>query len=223
MTALDRTRPPAPAPNPPVALPEIRRVDVAGTQALTVAFDAVPITRVAIAVPGAARLREEPERLGLASLTGAMLREGTGGLDGVALQETLDGMGATLDVECSDDELVVHLTALNRELPRAAQLVRDVLHAPRLADADFARLVRRRLVELESRADDPARVAQDAWRAVLYGTDRVEGMPALGTPETVERLTSDDARAFWALALAYGAPRLAWVGSVEVAVLAPLS
>ncbi len=220
MSAPDRTRPPGPGEAPRFHLPPLWHAELpsgvraVGTASRGETATAPPIVSLTLAFP-AGRLRETTATAGIAALTAAMLREGTAPLDGVALQDELDGLGALFRVPASDDAIELTLVTLTKHLPRACALLEEIALEPRFAKADFEREKERRLVEIDSRRDHPDRVAADAWAAVTWGEDRVGGLPAVGTRATVEAVTRGDVEAFWRRALAPRELRLSLVGGVD--------
>ena len=197
---LDRAALPAPGPERPFRSPRIwharlpNGVRLAGTP-----FTKVPLTRLSLAVP-AGRLRETPDVLGLAELTARMLEEGTRSLSGYELVDRLDGLGAQLAIEANDDEIVLRASVLDEHLAELADLLADVVLEPRFAPADFERVRRRQLVDLDARADRPVAIAEDAFRRRIHGPiapGKIAGAPVLGTRATLESLRVEQVQRFW--------------------------
>ena len=187
-----------------------------GIGVLGTPFDKVPMTRLSLAL-SAGRAHEARGRRGLAALTAAMLEEGTRALAGTELLDELDGLGAHLAVSAGDEDLLLRLSVLDECLPRALELLYDVVCEPRLDPADFARVRRAQLVELDTRADRIQELADDAFGRLLYGPAHPRGGPHRGTRESVERLGLEDVRAFWSARARPGGARLSVVGAHDAA------
>jgi zinc protease len=140
---------------------------------------------------------EPPGRSGLALLAAEMLEEGTRALSGNELVDELDGLGAHLTVSAGDDDLNLRLSVLDECLPRALELLRDLVLAPRFAAADFARVQRARLVQIDTRGDRIRELADDGFARLLFGPQHPRGAPVLGTRAGVAAFTPEDVRAFW--------------------------
>jgi len=192
-----------------------------GVQVLGTRFDKVPLTRLSLSVP-AGRLCEAPAQRGLASLTAEMLEEGTRALDGTALVEALDGLGAQLSIVAGDDDLVLRLSVLDECLPEAVALLSDLVVEPRFAPADFERVRRARLVELDTRADRAGELADDGFAALVHGQEHPRGAPRLGTRAGIEALSVEDVRAYWRRHERARGARLAIVGVHDEARVAAL-
>ncbi|MBI5363915.1 MAG: insulinase family protein [Planctomycetes bacterium] len=209
---LDRTRQPASGPRPAFRSPSVWHATMEnGIAATGAAWSELPLTTFSIAVP-AGRRYEPRSKLGLATLTAQMLNEGTRSLSTIELAEALDALGANLSVRADDDEITFSLSCLDRHLPAAVKLLSDVIQAPRLAQADFERLKKERLVAIDTRGDSITGIAGTVYRRLLYGSGRVQGAPALGTKATVSALTLDDVREHWRSHVQPRGARLVHVG-----------
>jgi zinc protease len=183
-----------------------------GVRVIGSRFERVPMTRLALALP-AGRSFEPPEQSGLARLTAEMLEEGTRSLSGNEFLDELDGLGAQLSTQVGDESLVLRLSVLDEHLARALELLVDLVLEPRFAERDFARVQRTRLVEIDTRADRSAELAEDGFARFLFGAEDPRGRPGLGRRETVAALGVEDVRAFWRARARPGDARLALVGA----------
>ena len=211
--ALERGSRPAAGPRPGFAPPAVWRSTLAnGVEVVGTRFDELPLARLSLSIP-AGRLHESMDRLGLASLTAEMLSEGTQRRTGVELTDAFDAIGATFGVGSDDDEITLSVSALEKHMPAAVALLEEVLLEPRFAPEDFERVRKERLTDLSVRADDIRAIAGDVWRALIYGTDGVAGMPQDGTPATVAGLTVEHVRDFWRAHARPRGARVVFVGA----------
>ncbi len=193
---------------------------MSGVSVIGTPFTKVPLVRFSLAVP-AGRLFEEQHQVGLAELTARMLEEGSGDLSGPELDDALDGLGADLSIDATDEEIVLRLGVLAQNTERAADILSTLVLSPRFSERDFERVRRQLLVDIDTRSDNIGSVASDVFRRVVFG-EGVAGAPPLGTRETVSSLSADDVRAFWRAHSRPTAARLCYVGPagpVEVAEL----
>jgi zinc protease len=216
LSNLDRKQQPAPGPRPTFSAPDVwedslpNGIAVMGSQ-----YNELPMTQISLCVP-AGRLLETKDKLGLASFTASMMREGTQEMTSTELTEALQGMGASLSIRSDDDEIRISLSALDKHLPRAIQLLEEVLLRPRFEAGDFDRLKSERLVELETRDDQINSVAADVYARLLHG-DTVLGAPSVGTTETVGGMSIDDVKNYWKNNIKPGGARLVVVGKHDTA------
>lgn len=211
---VDRSRPPISEEAPAFRSPRVVQGELEGGITLTQApVASVPVSRISFSV-AAGTHAESPGEMGLASLVAEMLTEGTTRLDGTALQDELDSLGATLGAGADADALTLSLVTLDAHLQRALGLLEEVILEARFDAGDFERVRRQRMVGLAQRRDHPDRVAADAWRRLCFGIDDPRGRPAGGTEANVAELTVEDARGFWRRALELGGLRVGVVGSL---------
>jgi predicted Zn-dependent peptidase len=89
------------------------------------------------------------------------------------------------------------MTVLSRHLPRALQLLGDMVARPRFDAAEWQRSQQRRLAEIARRRDEPRYIASTVFASVLYG-EHPYAHPALGTPASLAALSVEDLRSFYA-------------------------
>ncbi len=140
---------------------------------------------------------DPPGREGLASLTGDLLDEGAGSRDSIALAAAFARMGAHLEIDVGPDATAMSVTALSRHMAAVLDLLADVVRHPRLAADDFARVRELRLSRLRQLSRSPGTMADRAYVSALFGAHPY-GHGALGTTESLDQVTPDDARGFWA-------------------------
>src|SRR5258708_29526141 len=116
-----------------------------------------------------------------------LLQQGTRSLTATAFVEELGRLGGTLSASADDEEITFTLSCLDKHLDEAVQLLGEVILHPRLADEDFQRIRKDRLVAIDTRADQIRVIAGDAYRRLLWG-DSVAGMPTSGTHPTVRAM-----------------------------------
>ncbi|TDJ72010.1 MAG: insulinase family protein [Planctomycetota bacterium] len=208
---LDRTIMPAPGPEPKYRAPEVWTSTLAnGVRVTGTLYDELPLTRIRLSVP-AGHLYNPRSMPGLASMTAAMMNEGTMDLGPAELQEALDAIGAELSIGADNDEITISISALDKHLASAIGLLDDILLTPRIREEDFQRLKRERLVQFETRSDSINTIADDAYARLLYG-GTAAGEPSIGTVESASAMTLDDVRAFFARHVVPEGARLLVVG-----------
>jgi zinc protease len=103
-----------------------------------------PVTKLplvtAVAIVEAGATCEPAGKEGVATLTAQMLLEGAAGLDGAALAERFERLGASVEAYADWDIAAVTLSSMSERLPEALALVRDLLRAPEFPAREVARL-----------------------------------------------------------------------------------
>jgi len=191
VTRADRSRLPAPGPDPVFRLPSIVRHELRnGLKVRTVEHRNVPIVTFVMKVDGG--LGADPGgREGLASITADMVDEGTGHLSAIEVSDALARLGAEYDVEVGADATMFALTTLTRFAERGATLLSRILTKPSMRDSDFDRVRQLRLDRLRQLKDLPPAVAERAFLRLLYPSHPY-GHLAIGTDTALRALTLDE-------------------------------
>jgi zinc protease len=138
-------------------------------------------------------------RPGVAALTNDLLTEGTATLSPDEFHGRLDATGAILGSGSLRDMAWLSLRTLTRAPERATSLglLADLLRAPRLDEANFARQRDQALAGLKRALESPGTLGSRAFFRALYG-DHPYASPPEGTAESLARLTLADLRDFHA-------------------------
>jgi len=195
---FDRGIQPSPGENPGVRLPAIRDGRLAnGVRMLSVSNDETPT--VTLQVMFEMGQRDEPAgKAGLAALTAALMNEDSKLRSAAEFSEALERIGATIGVNASDYETVVSLNALSKHLDQAMALFMERLLQPAFTEEDFKRLKSQTMEALlQAQKSGPA-LANRATKAVLYGPTNPLSYGDSGLPSTLQEITLDDVRTFYA-------------------------
>ena len=195
---FDRSIQPAPGVNPAVLLPPITDTTLANG-ARVLAVQNVETPTVAIQVVFDAGQRDEPAgKAGLASLTTSLMNEATQRRSAAEFTEALERIGARLGVNSSQYEITVSLNVLSKHLDAGVALLMERLLQPAFTEEDFDRVKARTLEGLlQARKSGPALAAR-AVSAVLAGPTHPLSYPGSGLPATVEAITLEDVRGYYA-------------------------
>jgi zinc protease len=134
---------------------------------------------------------EPDDKLGVATLTGYLLDEGTFKHSGPEIAELIEDVGGSLEVSSSGG--AVRVLAPDRSL--GLGLLLECLTQPSFPKEAFKRNQDRLLNAVKEADTEPDTVAQKAYRAAVYGKHPL-GRPSSGTVKTVEGLTPEDCAAF---------------------------
>ena len=148
-----------------------------------------------------------------------LARRGAGSRDRAQLDETLDGLGASIDVALSRDSVTLSGLALSRHLPAALELAADVLAAPRWDEGEHARLLRETPQILDEVRDDDGALAT-RWFDWLCCPGHPYGRTSLGTAPSLARIAEagrDAAIALWRREVVSGNLVIGLAGDVDEA------
>lgn len=134
------------------------------------------------------------EKVGLARLTGQMLRDGgTERMDSETLNEALDFIAASLETSIGLEEGNATLSVLKKDIEYGLEIFADVLRRPVFAEKEFRVAQNRLLEEIRRENDNAGEIASREFRKQLYAQGPYGRFPTL---ETVSRIQREDLVAF---------------------------
>ena len=198
-TAAKGTRGPLPAVGELTGLtfPKVERARLSnGVELVYAQRTAVPVTRVAISFD-AGVAADVPNKLGTQQLTLNLLDEGTTRLDGIALAEARQRLGAAISTGWSADRTTVSLDVPSANLLPGLDLFADIVRNPAFAEAEVARVRAQQLAGIQQELTSPDGIAGRVAPRYMYA----EGSPYRksaggGDPTAVASLTRADLVAF---------------------------
>jgi len=195
---FDRSQKPVPGANPAVELPSIWDTKLANN----VRVLAVPNTEtptVTVRATFAMGQRDEPAgKAGLTALTASLMGEATKEHSAAEFAEALERIGAQVYVTPGEYETSVTLNTLTKNLDMAMALMMERTLEPAFTEEDFARIKDQTIEALLASRKTPDGLADRAISAVLYGPTHPLSYPQDGLPSTVEAITLDDVKAYYA-------------------------
>ena len=185
-----------------------------GMKVTLVPYGNIPKVTISLALRGG-NIDEVKEQLGVADITGELLKEGTTSLSSKEVAEAAARMGSTLAVAVGADETTVAMDVLSESGPGAVKLLGDVVEHPLLPESELARLKTNMLREIAVAKTQPGQIALARFRKLMYG-DHPYG-DVLPTEETVNKLTIADAKKFYAANYGAGRAHLYVAGKFDAA------
>jgi zinc protease len=193
---LDRTVMPAEGPAPSYDFPEVKRRRLSnGLELWIVERPGAPLVNLSLLVEAGA-VADPGSRPGIASLTAAMLTEGTSARTPAEIAEELDFLPASLAATAAQEYAAVTLGTLARNLEPALAIFADVVSNPSFPDAEWQRVRNQRIISLRQSRDEPTTIATQEFGRRVYGAEHPLGRPIQGTIASVGATTSDELRDF---------------------------
>jgi len=214
---VDRTKPPALTPLPPLKLPTVQTATLPnGLTLAVVEMHKVPVVDVQVLVDAGAA-RDPGDLPGLATFTALMLEQGAGTRGALAVADEAAFLGAQLNTTATLDGAVASLHVPRRRLEAALDLLADVVLRPSFPDSEVARQRELRGAQLVQQRDEPVAVANIAFPAIVYGPGHPYGHPLNGTDAATAALTRDRVAAFYRSYYRPNAARMLIVGDITLA------
>lgn len=135
---------------------------------------------------------------GLAMLTAAMLSKSTMSTQAEEIENRLDRLGSSVNVSAGEEDFAVNIRCLKSNLKPTLDIVKEILFEPKFDAAEFElekKLLSDRIGQAQNRA---AAIADAVYRKVVYGEGNIMSLPPTGTAETVQKLTLNDVKEYYA-------------------------
>ena len=221
--SFDRSKKPASGPSPALKVPPFWTDKLPnGLKVIAAKNDEVPNVTMLLAVKGGHYLSaDNPAQAGVAQLTASMLNEDTQKYTTEQLNTELEKLGSSIQVYAGSEELGVIVESPTKTLDATLVLLEEKLFRPKFATDDFDRLKKQQLESIANQGTQPVVIANKAYNKLLYGSDNIRAIPVSGTTKTVESLTLDDVKAFYADNFSPSVANLVVVGDVDQATLKP--
>jgi predicted Zn-dependent peptidase len=156
-----------------VKLPRPQEADLPNGLHLMVLEDRrVPQVSFNLFIPGAGGYYDPEDHAGLASITAALMREGTATRTSLQISEQLETMAASLGVGTgmSSVEATVSGSALTEHVDRLFELTADVLLNPSFPQEELDRYKQRTQAQLTQQRANPGFLASEMFSRVMYGS-----------------------------------------------------
>ncbi len=181
---------------PEVTLPDSERFELAnGLRVILIEDRELPLVSGSLRVRVGSRW-EPADKVGLASLTGSVLRSGgTETLPPGELNQFLENRAAAIETSIGTSAGTVSFSALREDLDAVLALFADVARRPAFDPQQFELAKNQVRGSIARRNDDSGSIASREFNKLLYG----EGSPYARTVEyeTLDRISRDDAIAFY--------------------------
>jgi predicted Zn-dependent peptidase len=192
----NRTRPELGPPRPLTVPAVIERTLPNGLRLLIVEHHELPVADLILVV----RTGSEADprgREGLATLTAAMLDEGTTSRNALQIADQVAYLGIQLGTGGGWDATRVTLHSPIAQLDSALALMADVVLHPSFPDQELERLRQERLTTLLQRKDIGPVLADLAFSHIVFGEQHPYGRPQIGNEKTTRDIKRDDVRRFY--------------------------
>ena len=172
---------------------EIHRT--AAPNGITVLSEREPSVRsVAVGVWVRTASAHEPRpKMGVSHLLEHMVFKGTERRTAQEIALSLESRGGSLDAYTSRDSTAYHARVLDADLPRALDVISDIMRRPALRDNDLSLERQVVLEEISTVEDTPDDEVFDLAYEIMW-PNHPYGFQILGTKETVSALSTDDLR-----------------------------
>ena len=214
-STFDRSKEPPYGPAPQVKVPTIWEDKlVNGMRVYGIENSEVPLVQFDIQIDGG-QLLEDLDKVGVANLMARMLTQGTAKKTPQELEEAIQQLGASINVSAGKESINVFGNTLARNYPATIALIEEILLQPRWDVKEFDLLKQSAISQIRQQQANPNAIAGNNFGTIVYGKDNIYSRNVLGTIESVNSITLDDLKSFYALSISPSVARMHVVGSLN--------
>ncbi|MCK8058810.1 MULTISPECIES: pitrilysin family protein [unclassified Fusibacter] len=136
---------------------------------------------------------ETKEQVGISHLIEHMLFKGTDKRSAKEIAETIDGIGGSINAFTSKDCTAYYAKVLHEDAPIAIDILSDMLLHSKFDEKELQKEINVVKEEIAMYEDSPEDVVYDLFAELAY-PDHPLGLPILGYPETVSKISVEDIR-----------------------------
>lgn len=216
-SSFDRSKEPPYGAAPEVKVPAVWEQKLAnGMRVYGIENTEVPLVNFDIAIDGG-QLLENINKVGVANLLARMLTQGTAKKTPQELEEAFQQLGAAVTVSAQTEDIRINVTTLAKNYDATLALVEEILLEPRWDAKEFDLAKQAVISQIRQQEANPNAIANNNYNQLIYGKDNIRSRNILGTVETVNAITLDDLKAFYAKNLSPAVARMHVVGAIDKA------
>ncbi len=219
--SFDRSKKPASGPSPVVTVPAYWQDKFEnGIKFIGTVSNEIPKVSMQISIAAGHRFGTA-DKAGLAYLTSDLLNESTQLHTAEQISDMLDALGSTIDVNGGTNEVNINISTLTENIDKTLAIAEEILFKPKFSQEDFDRCKKQQLDGIQQQQAQAAAIADINFMRLMYGAGHVMGTPAIGTSETVGKLTLDDVKAYYKKFFSPAATKVMLVGNLTQQQLMP--
>ena len=189
--SLDRSKVPPPGPAPTLRPPTWTKTTLSnGAELIVSEKHDLPLVSFSITFLGGAAQYEKADRKGLASVTAAMLSEGTKTRNGEALSNDLQMLGTSISSTIGNESGSLSFTATKANFAATLDILADMLLNSTFPGESLERIRAQRLVGLTQARDQTGAIAANVFPRTLYGAGHPYGQYT--TESSMKAINRDD-------------------------------
>lgn len=214
-SSFDRSQEPELGPDPEVSIPPVWKHELANElKALGIEHTELPIVHFSLTLQGGHYL-DPKDKPGTAHLVSRLMMEGTKSKTPVELEEAVDNLGANISIYAGREEISIRGNSLASKFNEVMGLVQEILLEPRWDEKEFARIKQETLESINRNKANPPYVAMNVFNQLVYGEDHMFGKPTTGTSESIEKITIEDLKNYYAQNFSPSVAYLSIVGDIS--------
>jgi zinc protease len=214
---IDRTIEPLQGSDPVVTLPAIwTDKTVNGIPVFGIQQSALPLVQFSVILKGG-MLLDNPEMVGVGSLTAQLMNQGTKTKTPVELQEAIQDLGANIYINGGKESITLSGSCLASKLDETFALAKEIITEPRWDEKEFELAKSQTIEGLKRSETSPASVAQSVFSKLVYGSGNILSNEPAGTIKSAGKITLADLKNYYEHYFSPSVCKISIVGDVTQA------
>ena len=214
-STFDRSIEPKYGNAPEVKVPDVWENSLGnGLKVYGIQNDEVPLVQFNLVIDGG-QLLESMNKLGVANLTADLMERGTKNKTVSELEDAMAQLGASINIFASKENIRITGTTLAKNYNATLALAKEMLLEPRWDATEFELLKKRAVDNLRQQEASPRSVAANAFNELIYGKDNIRSKNVLGTITSVDKITLDDLKSYYANYISPSVAKMHIVGDIS--------
>ena len=137
---------------------------------------------------------DEKDKKGLSNVLSMCIDEGAGSFNALQLADEFEVLGASFNVSCDNDIIIMSLQVLSENFSAALALIGSIVLNPHLSEGDFNREKHKLLIRLHQAQTEPDYIADVAFEYFLFGKDSPYAYPTSGIEQCIPNIQINTVR-----------------------------
>ncbi len=219
-SSFDRTIEPDYGDSPETNVPDIWEMTTEnGIPVHGITNSELPLVQFQLRMKGGLLL-EQPDKVGVSNLMAELMTRGTANKTPEELEEAIDMLGASINVNAGRQTVVISGNTLARNFKSTIELVEEILLEPRWDETEFNLAKQSTLSGIAAQSANPNSIATNTFNKLVYGDDNILSNNPIGTTNTVENITIEDLKQYYNTYIVPSTASLLVVGATNKAEVA---
>jgi len=214
-SSFDRSKEPPYGKEPKLTIPAVWQTKLGnGIRVAGIENKEVPLVQFSIVIDGGLLL-DNINKVGVANMLARMMTQGTKNKTPQELEEAIQQLGASINVFAGTEDIRISVNTLARNYQQTVDLVKEILLEPRWDAKEFDLIKQSILSTLKQQEGNPNALAQSQYNELLYGKENIRSRNILGTSASVNSITMDDLKNYYANYFSPSVARIEVVGALD--------
>ena len=214
-STFDRSVEPPYGPAPEVKVPAVWESKLSnGMRVYGIENTEVPLVQFEIVIDGG-MLLEEINKVGVSNLMARLMTQGTAKRTPQELEEAIQQLGASINVSGGSEAVTVSVSTLAKNYDATLALVEEILLEPRWDAKEFDLVKQSTISQIRQLEGEPNAIAQNKYNELIYGKDNIRSRSPLGSIESINAITLDDLKTYYAKNISPSVSRMHVVGAID--------